>query len=257
MAMGASTNEESEPGLKSGIALAQVRATFALAVVISVVLAYVPFGRLAIYPFSLLATWAHELGHGLGALITGNRFVELELYSDLGGQALVAGAEGFDQVVVSLLGLLGPSLLGAFVMILGSRTQAAALVLNSLAITIAASMVLWGGNLFGVVVMVGVAASLGLAARFASPTIRILLVQLIAVQMALALWSSRDYLFVKGFHRDGWHPSDTEKIAQELLLPYWIWGAACAIASMLVIGWAFWFTWLRRHSSQERVKGST
>ena len=46
---------------------------FGLAVAVSVGLGFVPWGRKVVYPFALFGTWAHEMGHGLGGLITGNR----------------------------------------------------------------------------------------------------------------------------------------------------------------------------------------
>ena len=70
-------------------------AAFAVAVIASIALGLSPRSRWLIYPFALVATWAHEMGHGIGAIATGNRFVELELYANLGGQALIAGADGW------------------------------------------------------------------------------------------------------------------------------------------------------------------
>ena len=96
---------------------------FGLAAVISIGLAYVPWGRNVIYPFALLATWAHEMGHGIGALVTGHRFVELEVYSNLGGVAITGDPDGLAQIIVSGLGLVGPALLGAVAMILGARQR--------------------------------------------------------------------------------------------------------------------------------------
>jgi len=220
-------------------------AAFGLAVVISIVLGLVPWGRKVIYPFSLFATWAHEMGHGVGALITGNSFKELEIYQSLGGQALVGGADGWSQVVVSSLGLVGPPLLGAAVMIAGSRARTAPFVLASLAIVIALSALIWIRNLFGFVAMLAIAAGLALIARFGPALVRVVVAQLLAVQLALSAWSNRDYLFIEGFERDGFQVSDTGRIAEELFLPYWFWGALLGGFGIVIIVWAFWVAWLR------------
>lgn len=221
-------------------------AAFALAVMASIVLGFVPYGRTIIYPFGLFATWAHEMGHGIGALVTGNSFLELELYRSLGGQALTAGADGWSQVVVSAMGLLGPAILGALVMIAGSRTRTAPYVLGALSIAVLLSTVIWVRNLFGFFAMVAIGAALALVARFGSETLRIVLAQLLAVQLALSAWSTRDYLFIDGFERDGRRlVSDTGKIADELFLPYWLWGGLIGGLAIVIIGWAFWTAWLR------------
>jgi len=228
-------------------------AAFGAAVAVSIVLGFFPWGRKVIYPFALLGTWAHEMGHGIGALVTGNRFEELALYRNLGGQALVGGAEGFSQVLISALGLVGPAMLGAIVMILGSRTRTAPFVLGGLAITIIGSALVWIRNGFGFFAMLAIAAVLGLIARFAPEIVRIVTAQLVAVQLALSAWSSRDYLFIAGFERNGWQDSDTQNIADELFLPYWFWGALLGGFSILVLLWAFWYAWIRPFSSAESL----
>jgi len=224
----------------------QLLGVFGAAVAISVGLGLVSWGGKIIYPFRLFATWAHEMGHGIGALITGNSFEELELYRGLGGQALVGGADGISQVIVSSLGLIGPAILGAVVMIAGSRVRTAPFVLGALAAAIVISALIWIRNPFGFFAMLAIAAALGLTARFAPPLLRVGITQLLAVQLALAAWSSRDYLFISGFERDGRRlDSDTQNIADELFLPYWFWGALVGGVSILVLIWAFWVAWLR------------
>jgi len=218
---------------------------FGAAGAISIILGFIPHGRKIIYPFALFATWAHEMGHGIGGLITGNDFVDLELYRSLGGVARIAGADGIGQVIVSSLGLIGPALLGAVVMILGSRVRTAPYVLSGLAIIVIASTLIWVRNLFGFVAMLAIGAVLALAARFGNATFRIVLAQLLAVQLALAAWSTRDYLFIKGFERDGFQASDTQRIAEELFLPYWFWGGLLGGLSIIILVWAFWWAWIR------------
>lgn len=219
---------------------------FAVAIVASIGLGFFSWGGKIIYPFRLIATWAHEMGHGIGGLITGNSFNRLEIFKSLGGQAFIGGADGFSQVIVSSLGLIGPAIVGAIVMVAGSRVSTAPYVLSVLAAVVALSVALWVRNLFGVLALLAIAVVLGVIAKWGSPIVRIGVAQLLAVQMALAAWSSRDYLFIDGFERDGRRvDSDTQNIADELFLPYWFWGGLLGGVSILLIGWAFWFAWLR------------
>lgn len=239
---GASENAATDTGLTRS----QLLAAFGVAIVGSIGLGMFSWGGYIVYPFRLFATWAHEMGHGVGALITGNSFIELELYRNLGGQALVGGADGVSQVIVSSLGLIGPAIVGAVVMVAGSRVRTAPYVLSALAAAVALSAVIWIRNTFGFFAMLAIAAGLAVLARFGTPLVRVLVAQLLAVQMALSSWSSRDYLFIKGFERNGdFLDSDTQNIADEWFLPYWFWGGLLGIASLVVLVWAFWIAWLR------------
>ncbi len=62
-------------GLLLGIALA------------SVILWQTTLGSFLLYPFTILATWFHEMGHGLAALLTGREFERLQIFSDGSGVA--------------------------------------------------------------------------------------------------------------------------------------------------------------------------
>jgi hypothetical protein len=235
-----------EPPAESGLSRSQLFTVFGLAIAASIGLGMVSWGGNIIYPFRLFATWAHEMGHGIGGLITGNSFKELELYRSLGGQALVGGADGFSQVIVSSLGLVGPAILGAVVMVAGSRVRTAPYVLGALAVSVVISVAIWVRNGFGFFAMLLIAAALGLIAKFAPPIAKVAVAQLLAVQMALASWSSRDYLFIKGFERDGtFFDSDTQNIADELFLPYWFWGGLLGGLSVVILLAAFWIAWIR------------
>ena len=241
----------SEPPSETGLSRRQLVNVFAAAVVVSIALGLVPGGGLVIYPFRLFATWAHEMGHGLAAIVTGNSFIELELYRSLGGQALIGGASGISQVIVSAGGLIGPAVLGAAVMIAGSRVRTAPYALAVLAIAMIGSALIWIRNPFGFVAMLLGGIVLGLVAKFTRPIVRVAVSQLLAIQLALSAWSSRDYLFISGFERDGRVlDSDTQNIADELFLPYWFWGGLIGALSVAILVWAFWMAWLRPLNAQ-------
>jgi len=233
------------PSAVSPIPRERLVAAFGGAVVLSLATGLLPYGRACIYPFALFATWAHEMGHGVGAWITGNRFVEIELYRDLGGQALTSGVEGWSQVVVSSMGLLGPALLGGVVMVAGSRAASAPHVLSGLSAAVVLSTLFKVRNGFGFVAMLLIGLALAVIARWGSQLVRVVLVQFLAVQLALAAWSTRDYLFVSTFEHNGIQRSDTQRIADELFAPHWFWGAVIGGLSIALLIWAFWVAWLR------------
>ena len=164
-----------EPVSPTTIPRSRLFAMFGIAVVLSVGLGMVSWGGQVIYPFRLFATWAHEMGHGIGGILTGNTFVDLELYQNLGGQARIAGASGISQVIVSSLGLIGPAILGAIVMVLGSRAKTAPYVLGALAVFAVVSAFLWIRNTFGFVSILIIGVALALFAKFAPTTARVVI----------------------------------------------------------------------------------
>lgn len=83
-------------------------------------------------------------------------------------------------------------------------------------------------------------------AFFAPAIVRIVVAGFIGVQFCLASWADRHYMFTKNFERDGLtRNSDTQNIAENLLLPYWFWGALILVASILIMSFSFWRAWIR------------
>jgi len=218
---------------------------FAGAVALSLVLPRLPYGRALLYPFSLLGTWAHELGHGLFAMMAGGSFERLEIYSNLGGQARFSGVRRLGTAFTAFGGLLGPAIAGGLIIVLGSRESLAPWVIVGLAIAIVASVVLFVRNLFGLVILTVVAAALVAIATMAPFWTTMFVTQMVGIQFCLASWGSLDYMFTKHFERDGYlMASDTQQIAEVLLLPYWFWGAVVAVSSASILAGSFYFAWV-------------
>jgi len=70
------------------------------------------------YPFRLFVTMIHEMGHGLGALLTGGDFVRFEVTSRGAGLAYTSGGS---RAVVIQAGYVGTALFGALLLILTHR----------------------------------------------------------------------------------------------------------------------------------------
>ena len=87
-----------------------------LAAFITVVLWQMPFGNFVLYPFTILSTWFHEMGHGLTAIALGGRFEKLMIFSNGSGLAYNSGhlaLGAFGRALVSTGGLMGPPIAGA------------------------------------------------------------------------------------------------------------------------------------------------
>ena len=219
---------------------------FWAAAIASLVLPRLPYGRLALYPFALLGTWAHELGHGITAVVVGGSFERLEVYRNLGGVAFHAGTGEVGGALVSAGGLLGPAIAGALVIVYGARPSSARWLLAIIGALVVLSVVLVVRNVFGAVALTGIGVALVALGVAAPNVVRIGLAQLVGIQLCVASWSTLDYMFTSRFTRDGRTlDSDTQNIADVLLLPYWFWGGLIAALSLVVMAYAFYRAWLR------------
>ena len=220
---------------------------FWAAVAVSLILPRLPYGRTVLFPFALLGTWAHELGHGLTALAAGGSFKRLEVHRNLDGLAFSSGVGRMGRAVVAAGGLLAPAVVGGLFIVLGARESTAPFILTGLAIAVLVSVVLFVRNTFGWVALGLTGLILIPVALRAPELVRIFIAQLIGIQFCVASWGSLDYMFTKHFYRnDGTlTDSDTQTIANVLLLPYWFWGGLIAAISLFILGGSFYVAWIR------------
>lgn len=221
--------------------------TFWIAAAVTAILPQLPFGRLVLYPFALLATWAHEMGHGLTALMVGGRFDRLLIFPDLGGVAFSARPDNvLAPVAISAGGLLGPAVAGGVVVVLGARPRLSRGVLGGVAVALLLSLLLWVRNPFGAAAIAALGVGFALVARFGSAGVKLTMAQLTGIQLCLGSLSDFDYMFTRQFTRDGQvQISDTQAIAEQLLLPYWVWGGIIGALSLAILAAAFWLAWIR------------
>jgi hypothetical protein len=209
------------------------RAVLAISLAVTAALYVIPFGRTIAWPLVLVSTLAHELGHGLAALALGGTFHSLRLYADGSGVALWSGALGRVALAsVAAAGLVGPAAVACALLILGRRASRAPVVLMTLGVFLVLLALFLVRNPFGLMftILLGAALSgIGLRAPALSHTV----VLLLAVQLALSVFSRSDYLFTSmALTSSGPMPSDVAVMASALLLPYWLWGAICGAASL-------------------------
>lgn len=203
----------------------------------------VPYGNYALYPFTLLATWVHEMGHGLAALAAGGRFLELQILADASGLATTAAAPGAPAALVAAGGLLAPPLLCALVLLLVRGPGRALLFLVALAAALMVSLVVWVRSFAGVLAVPGLALLLLAGARLGGGRARLVLAQLVAVVLGLdTLTRTLGYLFVariEGGANAGLR-SDVGAIADALGGPYWLWGGLLAAAALALLALGLW-----------------
>ncbi len=217
---------------------------FWVAAFLSVVVSRIPYGKYLIYPFTMLGTWAHESGHGVAAIAAGGTFVKLELHSNFGGSAYFKGVGRFGGAFTAAGGLLGPAIAGGAAIIFGSREKTVNWVMIVTIILIVLSLIFVIRNLFGAVVMGLTALLFAATVIWAPEPLLVLVTQLVGIQLCVTSFSSLDYMFTKDFKRDGKKfNSDTQNIAEALILPYWFWGGLIALLSFVILGFSFYTAW--------------
>lgn len=108
--------------------------TLAIALLASLLLWNLPFGGLVLYPFKLLATWLHELSHGLAMFLTGTGFDHVVIYRDTSGLAYQSTRPGpFATAWIAAAGYMGTPLWGALLLVVTPTARASRIALLVLA----------------------------------------------------------------------------------------------------------------------------
>ena len=211
--------------------------TWLIAAAIATILLWqVPGGNYILYPFTILATWFHEMGHGLAALLLGGQFEQLQIFPNGSGVAFHRGAlflGPIGQALVAAAGPMGPPIAGA-VLIQASRSfKVASLSLKILGSFLILSTLIWVRSLFGLIAipLLGLII-LGISLK-APRWVQGFTVQFLGVQACVSTYLQLDYLF-SASAGPGLH-SDSAQIQQQLFLPYWFWGGLMAIASLVIL----------------------
>ncbi|MEE8525265.1 MAG: M50 family metallopeptidase [Thermoanaerobaculia bacterium] len=217
----------------------------AVSIAATAILYLVPYGRYVAYPLMLLSTLAHEMGHGVAALLVGGSFERFLMWPDGSGVAVWSGdTVGWRLAFVAAGGLLGPAVAAAAAFAAGRTLRGARNALIVLAAVLALALLLVVRNLFGFVFVAVIALCLILVARRASAEIAQLVLVFLAVQLALSVFSRGDYLFTPVAETSaGVMPSDVGQMAAVLVLPFWVWGVACGGASILVLAYGVRSYW--------------
>lgn len=220
----------------------------ALTVVVTIAVWSSPWG-FVLYPVTLLATWFHEMGHGLAAMLVGADFARLVILPDGSGYAITIGQADMSasaSVLISAGGPLGPALAGG-VLILASRWRRRsrwALVVLAAALVASLPVVVRGLTPW-VVLPLFVAGILAIA-RFGTTRQRQFALQFLGLQACISTYTNLGYLFSPGGVIGGLsQPSDTEQMAQALWLPYWVWGGLLTLVIAAIIAASFFFAYRR------------
>ncbi len=114
--------------------------TLAFALLASLLLWNLPFGGVLLYPFKLLATWLHEISHGVAMTLSGTGFDRVLIYRDTSGLAYAGGNAGpIGAAVIAAAGYMGTPLWGAALLVVTPSPRAARWALIALGVLLIAS----------------------------------------------------------------------------------------------------------------------
>jgi hypothetical protein len=160
--------------------------TMALALLASLLLWNLPFGGLLLYPFKLLATWLHELSHGLTMMITGAGFDRVLIYRDTSGLAYAHyRIDDVGTAFIAAAGYMGTPVWGALLLVVTPGARSARWALGALAALMAASAVFVVGNEFGQIAVGAMAAVAAISALVLPPRWRVATAHFVAAQSCI------------------------------------------------------------------------
>jgi hypothetical protein len=161
--------------------------TLAFALLASLLLWNLPFGGVLLYPFKLLATWLHELSHGLTMLLTGVGFDRVLIYRDTSGLAYGSSEAGrLASALIAAAGYMGTPLWGALLLVVSPDARwarRALLVLAALLVGTAVTVIdMPDGDRFGPWAIGAIGAACAAAALVMPGRLRLAIAHFIAAQ---------------------------------------------------------------------------
>ncbi len=239
------------PSAKGDFSTQQTLTLIGFAGLAALLIAVIPLLGLINYPFRLLLTIVHELGHGLAALITGGEFIRFVIFPNGAGLAYTAGGWRF---MVIPAGYLGVAIFGAVLILLGRNhrwSRGAIAVIGGAMIILTIRYGL--PSIFSTQIFLGILTTLsgvifGLVflwvAIRAAPGWIIFLLHLLAIEAGFTAFS--DLITVIGISTRFFDApaNDAQSMAQLTSIPAIIWALLWATVALLLIGGAIWTTWL-------------
>lgn len=219
-----------------------------ISLLLSLFLWSLPFGGIVLYPFKLLATWTHEMCHGLVMLAAGVGFHYLEVFRDTSGVAHAERAIGDANIFVASAGYMGASLLGAFLLVASQRWQRPRTVLFSLGLALGLSLLLWVDNDFGQGAVAIGAIVMVLLARLLPAAGASFLATFLAAQACINAVLDVRVLFspILVIHGEIVQVSDAHTMSVTAFGPPWMWAVLWLVWSFGCLYVALRLTFLRR-----------
>ncbi len=193
------------------------------------------------YPFRLLGTWFHEMGHGVTALLLGGKFRHLEIYENGGGVAYSSVSNSYlpyniARALTAAGGLIGSTIAGSICIVAAKKPKTTTYALGSLLFVIILSLILYIRSFWGILILSAFALGLVIIFKLKNASLQKSTLLFLGLQAVLSSYYELGYLFTKQFERFGKiNYSDTETIAQNTFGTYWFWGIIISIINLYII----------------------
>jgi hypothetical protein len=220
------------------------------AAIVTVVLWHLPGGNYVLYPFTILATWCHEMSHGLMALLLGGDFRGLQIFPDGSGLAQFAYPTTWGPIKKSLVaaaGPMGPPIAGFLFLLASSVPKTASFFLKALGVSLLLTSLLYIRSPFGLAMIIGLGIVILAISIKATEEIRAFTIRFLGVQACISTYYQVGYLF--SYSAGPLGLSDTAQIQQSLLLPYWFWGGLLSLLSFLLLALGLKMSYPNRNDS--------
>lgn len=204
------------------------------------------YGYYILYPFTILGTWFHEMGHGIMSIMVGGEFLKLEIFPNGSGLAWSQYRNyyinpKYAHALVSSAGLLGPPVMGSILILMSKSFKKSKIILYVLSISMIISVVIWIRTTVGIVVILSMGFTILFVAIKAKQMFQQFLVQLIGIMACISTYRQLDYLFMDKAIIDGVERlSDSSQIAQNLGMSYSFWGMVIAILSFVMLTYSLY-----------------
>jgi hypothetical protein len=205
---------------------------------IALVLIFIAIGflwnTLFVYPLKIFVVFMHEVSHGLAAIATGGRIVEIQISPQQGGHALTQGGSRFWTLTA---GYLGSLLWGGLILLLAARTHFDKGISILIGLGMIAISIAFGESTFTYLFGIGFGAVLIAIGFYLSEAINDWVLRIIGVTSCLyAILDIKSDVLDRANLR-----SDARMLSEVTGIPTEIWGGLWIIVA---IGLTFWFLYL-------------
>ena len=189
---------------------------------------------LFVYPLKIFVVFMHEVSHGLAAIVTGGRIVEIQINQQQGGHAMTQGGSRFWTLTA---GYLGSLLWGGLILLLAARTHLDKAISIFIGLGMVAISIGFGKSAFTYLFGVGFGVVLLAIGFFLSEVINNWVLRIIGVTSCLYA-----ILDIKSDVLDRSHlRSDARMLSEETGIPTEVWGG---LWILIAIGLTVWFLYL-------------
>lgn len=204
---------------------------------------FIPFGKTILYPFVILGTWFHEMGHGIFALLLGADFQYLQIFSNGSGVAYYSGNVFFGNIgnaIIAFGGPIAPTVIGYFFIVASKNLSSSRKIILIFSVILAICNIIWVRSMFGFIFIMAFSVLFFISSLYGGLKLNKFICQFIGIQAFLSLYLSIDYLFSsKGTTEAGTYYSDTFVMEQMLFLPHYVWATIIVLISLILIFMSF------------------